>query len=77
MNEVMDKIIAENTICPYHMMEDEELHRKFVDHPACEAHGHCLYPIECTLFRTCLLNKKKTEWSGLCWSIARNVGKYD
>ena len=38
--EEMDVIIAENTICPYHKMEDQELHRTFANHSGCEAHGH-------------------------------------
>ena len=70
----MDKIIVGNTICPYHKMEDEELHRLFAGHSGCEAHGHCLNPIECTLFKTCPSHKKNT---GLSWSVARNVGKCD
>ena len=57
ISEEMDKIIVENTICPYHKMEDQELHRKFAGHSGCEAHGHCLNPIQCTLFKSCPTNK--------------------
>ena len=56
ISEAMDMIIAENTICPYHKMEDQELHRTFANHSGCEAHGHCLNPIQCTLFKFCPTN---------------------
>ena len=42
--------------CQYHKQEHKGKNK--VAHIACTYHGHCMYPIQCSLFASCPINNK-------------------
>ena len=55
ISEKLDEIIVENTMCPYHKI----MHTKgdLFGHSSCKRHGHCLNPVQCTLFKSCPMHQ--------------------
>ncbi|GAG88234.1 unnamed protein product [marine sediment metagenome] len=53
------------SICPYHKIDhnSDKLVKIYEGilgyHNGCEDHGHCLYPIACTLHKSCPCNNSQ------------------